>query len=631
MDFDKMLNIESIDIWKLLFQAIGVLTSLLVGLKFIYKKIYAYAIAMKSRFWAPFEMKEYLDHYVETKCQDTPPTVFDEPRDGIGQINRMSLIDFFINEVFSQNRAKHKHYLILADSGMGKTTFLVNLFYRYKKLWKFNKKQMVLIPFNRIDTDQAIQKITSIQKQRKTIILLDGLDEDLEAATNYENRISQILKWTQNYHRIILTCRVQFYSSVELEPYDTGINSIGRDKYRYLFVKKYVSPFDDSEVDKYIRMKFSVFKPGLRKRAREIVNKCPDLLSRPMILSYIEYLVVRSISGHTAYSIYNEMIYQWIRRESLRYGSRSAAQMEMLLYKFSTEIAAYIYRSNSASNSIGIEQMNDFARGNNINLSLFEMKSKSLLTRNLSNEYKFAHKSIYEFFLMRAIFNNDEQINFIGLDQCKKFLDERRFEETDGVRIAGFINKRLTNIIALHKVENKDAELINSQPDSSVIYEVNDRKYLHGTNSQVDLKLIQSATSLGLDGFAIDDISPFESLHNLRRLDLRNNAIGYVGKLCMLNLEELHLSGNPLLRIKNLRLPKLRRLSLAYTMVEALDDLGELPALTDIVLTGTKMTTGEMKLYSERYKCNIIHNNGESSSTYKIEGGYGTSWYSIIR
>ena len=41
------------------------------------------------------------------------------------------LTTFNIKDAFDEKKESNKYYLILADSGMGKTTFMINLYVRY--------------------------------------------------------------------------------------------------------------------------------------------------------------------------------------------------------------------------------------------------------------------------------------------------------------------------------------------------------------------------------------------------------------------------------------------------------------------------------------------------------------------
>ena len=73
--------------------------------------------------------------YIETRFQNEPPHNSEEPEDVTYGIATDSLIDHFIKGVFNKRNNRKLHY-VLAGSGMGKTTFSVNLVVSYIKQYK---------------------------------------------------------------------------------------------------------------------------------------------------------------------------------------------------------------------------------------------------------------------------------------------------------------------------------------------------------------------------------------------------------------------------------------------------------------------------------------------------------------
>lgn len=66
--------------------------------------------------------------FIPTHGQSHSPAYEDEPMKGIKFIPKVPLIPFFIKTAFNEKKESDKFYLILADSGMGKTTFMINLY-----------------------------------------------------------------------------------------------------------------------------------------------------------------------------------------------------------------------------------------------------------------------------------------------------------------------------------------------------------------------------------------------------------------------------------------------------------------------------------------------------------------------
>ncbi len=83
----------------------------------------------------------------------------------------------FLDEAFNEKKSNEKYYLVLADSGMGKTTFLVNLFVRYNSFFRMNRPYAIrYIPFASGDVFDNIRDIKR-ENAIDTILLLDAFDE----------------------------------------------------------------------------------------------------------------------------------------------------------------------------------------------------------------------------------------------------------------------------------------------------------------------------------------------------------------------------------------------------------------------------------------------------------------------
>jgi len=84
--------------------------------------------------------------------------------------------------------------LALADSGMGKTTFMINLYIRYKNAFRLpfapQKYDIKLFP---LGYPNILEDIEKVKDKKNTILLLDALDEDLEAIKDHQKRLNEIL------------------------------------------------------------------------------------------------------------------------------------------------------------------------------------------------------------------------------------------------------------------------------------------------------------------------------------------------------------------------------------------------------------------------------------------------------
>lgn len=357
------------------------------------------------------QTKKSMRYYVSTRVQDIDPCTKEE----YINCSSVKVIPFFIKKVFKDST--EKYFIILADSGMGKTTFLLKLFLKYyKKI--FRRYNIVLVA---LSLDCAITKIREVKNKPNTILLLDSFDEDSQAMENYINRLKEICNETELFYKVIMTCRTQFFSNSDSEPKNTGKIKFGVGNKSVNFIKYYISPFSDKEIKKYLRKKYNIiFERKKIIKSKKIIANCPKLMVRPMLLSYMDDLIKDTEKEYNhVFEIYHELVSKWIEREAIE---------NEILYQFSEEIAKHMYSKKTVY--ITQDEIDKLCNKYNIQLKSIEAKSKSLLNRNSDGIYKFAHKSILEYFLAMIALNNIEfrrtiNINgFDGYEMTKIFLDE---------------------------------------------------------------------------------------------------------------------------------------------------------------------------------------------------------------
>ncbi|MFA7419884.1 MAG: hypothetical protein WCZ90_09375 [Melioribacteraceae bacterium] len=413
-------------------------------LKIIVKKIILLRNQeLLNRDLAPYfttsDIERATRYYIPTKYQNVSPSEDDEPGRKYIASAKNSLIPLFLNKVFEFARTDNKFYLLLADSGMGKTTFMINLFINYKKansyFYSIPKYKIRLFP---LGLPKVLDEIKKIEEQENTILLLDAFDEDTNAEGRHKERMNEILEATNRFRAIVITCRTQFFPSRHEEPHETGFFSYG-EYGEHKFQKLYISTFDEKDINRYLRLRF----PGLhfyqRKRGRKIVGKIPNLVVRPMLLSHIEDLVNNNKIISYSFEVYQQLIDKWIERESKKPAIikkyTSSEEYGALLLEFSKKLALHLYQNRKAKGGFYVTTEDNF--GEKLNsifsdietamLSETERRSRSLLNRDSEGKYKFSHKSIMEYFLALELFNNSnfvENFEFDGMDAANLFLKE---------------------------------------------------------------------------------------------------------------------------------------------------------------------------------------------------------------
>lgn len=393
------------------------------------------------------KVKQATDLYIHTQGQNLPPTHEEEMAQSAMFIVKKRLIPWFIRNAFDEKKESDKFYLILADSGMGKTTFLINLYIRYMSRWG-KKHQIKLLPFG---DDRIIKHLEELAKKqddaKNTILLLDAFDEykgllppetpdGLSDDERFRKRLDEIVELTRDFREVVITSRTQYFPGQEDKPYELKIPRFD-DKGFHTLAKMYLSPFDNDEIKRYLNKKYGVLQFWNRRKKRiaeSIVKASPKLMVRPMLLAYIDYLVEDKRQFKTTYQIYETLIEKWIEREAnkRKHESTTREKFKRDLYAFSRKIALVVYDKHRQHSTLSVdkEAARQLCEAENLDLRDYEITGQSLLTRDANHHWKFAHKSILEFFLAKEAAGKPGflaellQSNFAGMDMAKTFCDE---------------------------------------------------------------------------------------------------------------------------------------------------------------------------------------------------------------
>lgn len=390
-----------------------------------------------GRYFDEKSIKKNLKLYVPNKWQTTDPS-FDDESQYIDKDNAKRALPRLLKILFEDS--SERYLLILADSGVGKTTLMINLFLKYKTkvLHKGLKNEIVLLP---LGAPGIIQVIGEISDKRNTILILDAFDEDIEATKDYQSRLNGIMQITRDFKKIIITCRTHFFPSDKEEPHRTGVLTHNHDGEERKFHKMYLCLFDKNDINTYLRKKYGL-NFNKRRKAKEIIDKIPNLAVRPMLISYIDDLMDINDNFKYSYKIYELLIRKWIHREAnkpkVKAKYSETEKYEKFLYTFSRNIALDMYKNRKERNGFYVTTDDDFGAvaerktffdiiDTEIELNGFERKTGTLLNRNSEGKYKFSHKSFLEYFLALELIDNSQLLrnfDFKGMDLLLIFARE---------------------------------------------------------------------------------------------------------------------------------------------------------------------------------------------------------------
>ena len=250
-------------------------TALITFLTAVLTRAYPWAIAkldsrsLEKHLGTEVNAERSIRYYVRPSCQSLDPAGDDESRLVIGTQEQL----FAKLDTILSSDSEFRYIILLADSGMGKSSALINYCARHLRKWRKPYK-VELIPLGTSDADERIAKI---ENRRGTVLFLDAFDEDVLAIADHAERLRLLIKVTKDFRKVVITCRTQFFPKDDELPTRTGILKLGGraagEPAEVYFHKLYLSPFSDVEVDKYICRRYPWWRHRKRKLARNLVKK----------------------------------------------------------------------------------------------------------------------------------------------------------------------------------------------------------------------------------------------------------------------------------------------------------------------------------------------------------------------
>lgn len=345
---------------------------------------------------SPLDLAKY---YVEPDCQEANPADRHDEDFFVSREPIMRKVDEFLGmKCFQQG---NNQLFVLSDAGMGKTALLTIL------------KLMHLCSFWPRSTDCILRKLgpktldqlRAVSDPGRTILLLDALDEDPTAFGNIQDRLLTLLRETQPFLRVIITCRTQFFPKVERDPFERpGRVMVGG----FVCPTKYIALFNDRQVDSYLRKRFPnrcwfIRRTRIRQDARAIVDSMGSLRCRPMLLAYIEDIMGSSIEkDESEYPLFEALVRSWLCREESKTGLSAGR-----LWRACEELAVAMHTKHQRSLSESeLERLLTGAESTKA-ITAIDIKGRSLLNRNSDGDYRFAHYAIQEFLVAHRIVTDE--------------------------------------------------------------------------------------------------------------------------------------------------------------------------------------------------------------------------------
>jgi len=378
---------------------------------------------LNANYYSSEDVIRATTRYIEPDCQVLDPTGSEDFR-RVHAV-RQSLFTTIDNLLFQPSDVRYT--LLLADTGMGKTSFLLNYAARH---WGSSRRstafRVVLIP---LSSASAVSEIKGVTNKAGTVIFLDAFDEDTRATLDHRGRLLTLLQASTGFRHCVVTCRTQFFAKDDEIPRDVGVVRVGPiaagSSREQAINKLYLSPFSEEQIHRYIRSKFPL--PHLRRRrlAMTLVNSIQDLAARPMLLDRIEDILELKEECRYSSQIYEQMIKAWLVREK---GLADPVSLRGFCECLAVDI--YSRRRERNAEKISEKELGPLGVKFGIPVSkMQEVRTRSLLNRDADGNLKFAHRSIMEYLVVTRFRKDPSQVPPTEwTDQMKQFFWEMAAE-----------------------------------------------------------------------------------------------------------------------------------------------------------------------------------------------------------
>ena len=328
---------------------------------------------------------------------------------------------FEVLDRFLSKDTSYRHMFLLADSGMGKSSCMLNYYVRNQRRLGKRRHRLVVVPLGIPDADAHIEKIPH---KPQTVVFLDALDEDTRAIEDHGARLRDLLNLCRDFRRVLISCRTQFFPRDEEIPVDTGLLRVdprkAGEKGSYQFLKLYLSPLNDQQVRKFLRKRFRLWHLGKRRCARRLVGSIPLLSVRPMLLAFIPDLMATELRVDHSFELYSALVESWLDRES---GWVTKENLRAFSERLAVDL--FLNRASRGAERIPRSELIDLAREWEVQLDDWQLTGRSLLNRDAAGNYKFAHRSIMEYVFVKCFCDGQVPPNKEPwTDQMKAFLVE---------------------------------------------------------------------------------------------------------------------------------------------------------------------------------------------------------------
>ncbi|KAF8924265.1 hypothetical protein BGZ58_001989, partial [Dissophora ornata] len=332
-----------------------------------------------------------------------------------------------------------KVFLLLGDSGAGKSTFSQRLEYNLWNRYKSKEDRIpLLIHLAAIENPEhemvakhlrkegfSERQIRELKSDREFVLICDGYDESEQTHNLYmSNRLNQPREWRA---RMVISCSSEYIGHDyrdHFQPVDHSIQAK-----RAVLQEAVIAPFTKEQIQNYVKQYVSpeslIWRVTDYLQALDRVPNLKDLVTNPLLLA-LSLEVLPHMTGPqqnfsmarvTRVALYDQFVEQWLERGRKRLVERISEQERKSFKKLSAggfkqkgiafmkDLATAIFENQAGHPVVEYSSPRDQGTWKE---TFFGLEDEKRLLREAcplsysGNQYRFIHRSILEYSLACA-------------------------------------------------------------------------------------------------------------------------------------------------------------------------------------------------------------------------------------
>lgn len=338
---------------------------------------------------------------------------------------------FFLKEAFSKDYFAYRTFLILGEGGAGKTQLLVHLLASYHLQWR----KPYHIAFHTCHEVGVLSTLVAYPSPEKTILLLDGLDEDGRGMTDFKKRIDELLAATANFAKVIISSNHLYLNQyVAFSDQEEYVRLEGAEQ-SALFLTLFLLPLSHKQQLKLFKKHSKAFSFQPRLRLKAILSQTAELFEKPVLWQYTKFLVEEEAPLKSENQAWERIINRWASHNSMGMPSEKVREQDSLL-ELLVFLAYDMFTQVERRGGYFIPEAQFYALLQKHGITPRKL-SQEVLTHNPDGHIMFAHPSMLAHLLAKGVFM--EQIPDLILGSAR--LPELRsfwLESIWNLSLAGF-------------------------------------------------------------------------------------------------------------------------------------------------------------------------------------------------